>query len=216
MSKIARKGIAIVATVIASAALAGAGPGCKDEPAANPGPGATPSTAAKAPDLSNPKSTAVAFARAIQSNDMAAIRAASTGNDEQYRMIEAMSQLMYAFKNYESAAVARFGEAGKGKAAMPDIVAEAEAAEIKIDGDTATASNKPDAKDPMKLVKKDGQWKVDLVSIPADSKRMADNAPGMTKALDETATDIKAGKFASPEEAHQALGIRMQAGGVPG
>ena len=211
MSNVSRNGVAFLTMVIASAVLAG---GCKEDPAANPGSGGAPGAAAKAPDLSNPKSTAVSFAKAVQSNDMAAAKAASTGSDEQYKMVEAMGQMMSGFKNFESAAVAKFGDAGKSGQGMPDVVADTEGSEVKTEGDTATLINpkKPDDKDPMKLVKKDGKWKVDLASMPMNeqAKTMAASASKMKKALDETAEEIKAGKYKTAQEAQAALGMKMQ------
>jgi hypothetical protein len=217
MSNVSRNGVAFLAMVIASAVLAG---GCKDDPAAKSGAGGAPGGSAAAPDLSNPKSTAVSFAKAVQSNDMAAAKATSTGSDEQYKMVEAMGQMMSGFKNFQSAAVAKFGDAGKSSQGPPDIVADAEGSEVKTEGDTATVINpkQPDDKDPMKLVKKDGKWKVDLSSMPMDeqAKMMAASASKMKKALDETAEEIKANKYKTVQEAQQALGMKMQAMTAPG
>jgi hypothetical protein len=189
------------ATVQASAAKAAASP-------------------ALAPGMSNPKTTAIAFAQAIQSNDMAAARASSVGSDEQYQMVEAMGQVMAAFKNYESTAVARFGDAARSKPLLPDVVADTQGSEVKTEGDTATLINpkKPDDKEPMKLVKKDGTWKVDLASVPMDeqSRTMAASAPKMKKALEDTADEIKAEKYKTIEEAQQALAKKLQAAMAPG
>jgi hypothetical protein len=171
--------------------------------------------------VSNPKSTAITFAKAIQSNDMAAAKAASTGTDEQYKLIDAVGQMLSGYKNYESAAVAKFGDAGKfGEGeGPPDVVADTEASEAKIDGDTATIVNpkKPDDPSPMKLVKKNGQWKVDLASVPMDEQtKMPAAAPRIKKALDETAEEIKADKYKTIQDAKKALGMKMQALMAPG
>jgi hypothetical protein len=211
MSHLSRNGVAFI--VLTSAVLAG---GCKDDPAATTGSGGATGSAAKAPDLSTPKSAAVSFAKALQSNDIATAKAASTGTDEQYKLIDAAGQMMSGFKNYESAAVAKFGDAGKfGKGeGPPDVVADTEESEPKIEGDTATMVNpkKPADPNPMKLVKKNGQWKVDLSSIPMDEQtKMAETAPKVKKALDETAEEIKAGKYKTAQEAQAALGMKMQA-----
>jgi hypothetical protein len=218
MSNVSRNGVALLAMVIASAVLAG---GCKEDAKSGSGgaAGGGSGSTAKGPDLSNPKSAAVSFAKAIQSNDMAAAKAASTGTDEQYKMVEAMGQMMSGFKNYESAAVAKFGDAGKSDQSPPDIVADTEGSDVKTEGDTATVINpkKPDDKDPMKLVKKDGKWKVDLASMPIDeqAKTMAASASKMKKALDDTAEEIKAGKYPTAQEAQKALGMKMQAAMAP-
>jgi hypothetical protein len=171
--------------------------------------------------MQGPKWRAVSFAKAIRDNDMARIRAASTGSDEQYKTVEAMSQVFAALRNYESAAVAKFGEAGKSKEmSMPDVVAEAQASNVMTVGDTATMVNpkKPGDKHPMKLVKKNGKWFVDLASMPVDAqtRAMSASAPRIKKAVDETAAEIRAGKYKTPQEAQAALGARMQAAVRPG
>jgi hypothetical protein len=168
-----------------------------------------------------PKSRAVSFARAIQNNDMAAVRLASKGSDEQYKTVEAMSQVFAALRNYESAALAKFGEAGRSKEmSMPDVVAEAEASNVMMVGDTATMVNpkKPGDKNPMKLVKRDGKWYVDLASMPVDAqtRAMSASAPRIKKAVDETAAEIRAGKYKTPQEAQAALATRMVTAVRPG
>jgi hypothetical protein len=164
----------------------------------------------------DPKSIAVAFARAIQGNDMAAARKVSTGSDEHYKTVEAVSQIFTAIRNYESAAVAKFGAAGRSKEmSLPDVVAETSGSQVRTEGDTATLINpkNPGDKNPMKLVKKGGKWYVDLASMPIDNqtRAMSASAATMKKALDETAAEIRAGRYKTPQEAQAALGTRMQA-----
>jgi hypothetical protein len=171
--------------------------------------------------LKGPKAIAVSFAKAVRDNDVAAARAASAGTEEQHKTVEAMSVVFAAIRGYESAAVAKFGDAGRSKdMSLPDVVAEAQASEVKTEGDTATLINpkKPGDKHPMKLVKKDGAWYVDLSSMPVDAQTrvMSASALRMKKALDETAAEIRAGKFKTPQEAQAALGARMQAAVRPG
>jgi hypothetical protein len=168
-----------------------------------------------------PKYKAISFAQAVQANDMATVRAVSTGSDAQYKTVEAMSLVFSAIRDYESAAVEKFGDAGKNKEmSLPDVVAEAKGSDVKTEGDTATLVNpkKPGDKHPMKLVKKDGKWYVDLSSMPVDGQTrvMSASAPRMKKALDETAAEVRAGKFKTAQEAQAALGARMQAAVRPG
>jgi len=103
---------------------------------------------------------------------------------------------------------------------MPDVVAEAEASDVRLVGDTATMVNpkKPNDKNPMKLVKKGGKWYVDLASMPVDAqtKAMSASAPRIKKAVDETAAEIRAGKYKTPQEAQAALAMRMVAAVRPG
>jgi hypothetical protein len=171
--------------------------------------------------MQTPKYKAVSFAKAVQANDMATVRAVSTGSDAQYKTVEAMSLVFSAIRDYEAAAVEKFGEAGKSKdMSLPDVVAETKGSDVKTEGDSATLINpkKPTDKHPMKLVRKDRKWYVDLSSMPVDgqTKVMSASAPRMKKALEETAAEVRAGKFKTPQEAQAALNARMQAAVRPG
>jgi hypothetical protein len=70
----------------------------------------------------------------------------------------------------------------------------------------------------MKLVRRNGKWYVDLSSMPVDAqtRAMSSTAPGIKKALDETAAEVRAGKYKTAQEAQAALAARMQAAIRPG
>ena len=92
-----------------------------------------------------------------------------------------------------------------------DIAAELEKSEAKVDGDNATIINPTkEEKDPMKLVKKDWKWFVDLKSLPKDGMdQVVKMAPAMAKAATEVTAEIKSGKYKDAMEAQQALGTKM-------
>jgi hypothetical protein len=168
------------------------------------------------PDLSSPKSAAMAFGTALLAGDSAGIKATSMGTDNDFKVVDAMGQMVGAMKKLSDAAVAKWGKdnaLSKGSMA-PDIQKELEESEVKIDGDSATIikKDKSDAKSPMKLKKVDGNWKVDLGSLPKEGMdQLVKMAPAMAKAAAEVSAEIAADKYKTADEAQQALGAKMLA-----
>jgi hypothetical protein len=182
----------------------------------------SPVRAAEAPDLSTPKKTAIAFAKGVESGDLATVKATSIGNESDYKLVHSIIGLIEANKQLRAAAIAKFGEDGKQISTedLSNISKQMEQGEEKIEGDTATVG-KADEKDPMKLKKVDGVWKVDLASIP-DKEQMTKAMPKMQKAMSQAALDIKAGKYKTIDEAKTAVGqqifavVAEQLNGAPG
>lgn len=172
--------------------------------------------AADKPDLSTPKKAAKSFAAAVQSADMTGVKAASTGSPEDYKMMESFAGVISAGARLRKAAVAKFG-AEDGKKIVqgsPDLPAQIEQSDEKIDGDTATLVHTgEDPANALKLMRTNGDWKVDLNRIPGKDQ-MAKSMPMMKelqKVLDESTTDVKDGKFKTADEAQQAVRTRMMA-----
>jgi hypothetical protein len=91
-----------------------------------------------------------------------------------------------------------------------DFDKELKAATEKVEGDTATiTSAKPEQqKEPMKLKKVEGKWKVDMSSVPAeglDNPQTAQMMRVMSDAAKSTASEIDQGKYASAQDARQAM-----------
>lgn len=166
------------------------------------------------PDLSTPKKAAMAFATALAAGDEQAMRAASTGTDEDFKGLLVLSETLRAMKRFQTAAVKKFGDDAK---AIPDMSAamsrQIEASDEKIDGDTATLVNKdrPD-RHPATLRKLDGRWKMDLKSISEGPQfaRMKETAAKATKAIDGVTADVAAGKFPTFQDAMRALDETMK------
>jgi hypothetical protein len=189
--------------------------------------GARPASAAEVkPDPSTPKGAAAALFKAMQSGDAAAVRPLVVGTDRQVALFQAMVPLTGAFKALETAAVKKFGPEGKqitggGSATTPaaDLEDELEAAQEKIDGDTAELTPKATAaadagktaaaaKPPMKLKRVDGVWKVDLASMPTeklDTPASITLVQKMTGLARDTATEIDDGKYKTVDEAKLAF-----------
>ncbi len=165
-------------------------------------------------DQSTPKGAALAFGNALLAGDSKALRATATGTEDEYKIVDALGSMVGGMKKLSDAAAAKFGKDNPITAGAKDmdIAAELDKSEVKEEGDTATIINKskPQEKDPMKLVKKDGKWFVDLKSLPKDGMdQVVKMAPAMAKAAAEVAADIKADKFKDAMEAQQAFGTKM-------
>jgi hypothetical protein len=172
---------------------------------------------ASAPDLSSPKKAGLAFAKAADAGDLSGMKQSAIGTDDQFAVAKGMSDMMGAMKRYQAAAVKKFGDKGKLPGGMPDLAAEIEKTDEKIDGDKATLidKTKTDDKHPMTLKKDGGNWKVDLNVIPPEAAAMGKAAKKTVEALDAVTKDVEAGKYKTAEEAMAALGAAMTAAGPP-
>lgn len=164
-------------------------------------------------DQSTPKGAALMFGNALVAGDGKALRASAVGTEEEYKIVDALGTMVSAMKKLSDAAAEKYGKDNPISASAKDmdIAAELEKSEAKIDGDTATIVNPTkDEKDPMKLVKKDGKWFVDLKSLPKDGMdQVVKMAPAMAKAATEVTGDIKKGTYKDAMEAQQAFGTKM-------
>lgn len=173
------------------------------------------SLALAAPDLSTPKSAALAFGNALVGDDAAGLKASAFGSEAEFKTVEALGKMISAMKKLSDAASAKYGKDNiitKGSKDI-DVAAELEKSELKVEGDTATIINKDkEEKNPMKLVKKNGAWKVDLASLPKEgTEQLVQMAPAMAKAATEVVAEIKADKYKTADEAQQAIGTKMVA-----
>jgi len=196
-----------VRTLTLLACIGFAATGCKDDKGTSGGGGAA------AADLSTPKSAAQSFAKAVTSADNAGIRATTTGTEEQYKMVEAMAGMFKSMSDLKAAAASKYGpENSISKDKDMDLAKDIDEAEFKTEGDVATMikKNNPDDKDPLKLKKIDGNWKVDLGSMSAsESAQITKMAPAMKKAFDELRSEIEAGKHATADAAQAEMGKKM-------
>ena len=170
---------------------------------------ALPARADDAAAAESPRKVAIAFAKGVETGDMAAVKATAVGTESDYTFVQAIMGLIGANKELRAAAIEKFGEDGKQISTedLSNISKQMEQGDEKIDGDNATIG-KPDEKDPMKLKKVDGAWKVDLASIP-EKEQMSKAMPKMQKVMSDAAADIKAGKYKSIDEAKTAVGQQI-------
>lgn len=166
-------------------------------------------------EYSTPKGAAESLAAAMEKGDVEGVKRASAGGDP--KAVEGMTKVVAAMKELNDAAVAKFGDQGKGIASNGpggdlDMARKVREAEVKIEGDTVTLTVKGDD-DPLKLKKVDGEWKVDLSEMAGPAAAMgAAMFDGMASAAKQTAADIKAGKYKTAEEAEAAFTAQMMGG----
>lgn len=172
--------------------------------------------AAGKPDLSTPKSAALAFVRAMEADDMDTFKGVTIGNADDYRAFEPLLAMVGAAKRMERAARTKFGKAGRvivRDSPAVELEVHIQESDVKVNDSTAVLRHKADGGgDPLTLRQSGDVWKVDLTAIPNRSGMEA-AVPGMTKmreALEEFTGEIKAGKFKTAEEAEQVLVKRMQ------
>jgi hypothetical protein len=174
------------------------------------------------PDPSTPKGAASAFFKAMETGDAAAARDMATGSEKQLAILDILVPVVHGFKQLEIAAVKKWGDEGRktltqgqGGGGSFDFNEQIKTAKEEITGETAIitpAQAGEDKKDPMKLKKVDGKWKLDMASIPAEGiedptttkmlKAMADIAKS-------TAAEIDEGKYESAAKAKEAMGQKI-------
>jgi len=182
------------------------------------GVGAVMASVARAdgPDRSTPKKTAVSFGKALSAGDMETVHQIATGTDAEFALCKAMAETIQASKRLNEAATKKFGDDGKlPKEMSMDIVADFEAADEKIDGNTATLVMKGKADDQFPpTFKKDGDnWKLDLTNLDKDpaSAGMAQMFSVMAKAMDTVTKNVNDGKYKTFPEVMADLGAQMSA-----
>ena len=174
--------------------------------------------AAASPDLSTPKKAATAFALALQKGDFDTIRAVTTGQDADYKLIQPIAAMTSAANRLHDACVAKFGEDGKKIALSTgdpqDIPRQIEASEEKITGDSALIITRGTTEaNAVKLTKVGGDWKVDLAHYPQKEQlaQVAQTAEPTAKLFSQAASDVTSGKYHSATEASQDIQQRIMA-----
>lgn len=191
---------------------------------------------ARAGDKDDIKASGQAFAKAVQEGDVQEAHKYAITDDASSKFLDVLVSLTKARKNMTDAAVAKFGEPGKSvfagrtnlSANGPDEIAKRmDSADIEIQGDTATVTPKNPAPgqrgqsaQPMVFKKEDGTWKLDFTKFP-NKDRMPQELPMMEKmssAMNETADEIKSGKYATVQEARSGFiqKVRAAIGGPAG
>src|SRR4051812_4323473 len=158
-------------------------------------------------DYSTPKSAVKSFYVSVVRGDGTSARD-NVVEPAQVPMVDEARNLIVEVRSFRHAAIERFGEekgddVSGGLPTLKDI----EEANEKIDGDNALLATK-NGKASLRLRKIGNHWKVDLLSIlpvrtdAETAKRIFSKA---ALAARELAAQIRAGAFATPEDADQAL-----------
>jgi hypothetical protein len=164
-------------------------------------------------NLSDPKSAARSFIRAVIDGDVQRmLAAADTTKDTLKEEFQVLADMGKAANKFEQACRARFPEASvqASKAGAmfkqgirDQAMKELDDAKVKIEGDTATIELNGE---PTKLKKMKGSWKVDVSSMRDLPK--ANEVAKMKKqveAINRMADDIRSGKIKTQEQLAEAL-----------
>jgi hypothetical protein len=178
-----------------------------------------------ASDESDVKDAAKSFATGLAKGDADQTKQYATSDANTVAIIDGLAPIVAASHRLHDAAVDKFGKDGERLAQNPggnmsEWSKRADQSAARITGDTATLSAREDPADksqassqsqpqPLHLKKEGGKWKVDLAGTPK------------AKAMDETAGEVKDGKYQNVNQAQAALRQKVAAavvdsrGGVP-
>ena len=172
-----------------------------------------------APDLSNPKSAAMAFAKAMEAGDADVAKAATLSDANNQELVTTLAGMVANVNKLRDSAKAKFGDAAgeqiAGNMKSMDMAKQLEDAEVKETGDTASISSTKTPGNPVQLKKVDGEWKVDMASSIAAAPgggNIAQQLPflkAVGAAMGELSTEITAGKYKDVEEAQSAMQTKM-------
>jgi hypothetical protein len=158
-------------------------------------------------DYSTPKNAVKSFYFSVVRGDGSSARR-NVVEPAQVPVVDEARTLIIEVRSFRRAAIERFGEekgddVSGGLPTLQDI----EEAHEKIDGDSAILATK-NGKASLKLRKIGSHWKIDLLSIlpiRTDAETARRIFAKAAIAARELAAHIRAGAFATPEEADQAL-----------
>jgi predicted secreted protein len=179
-----------------------------------PAPAAPPATAPAAPPPS-PKAVALAFTAALEKGDAPAAKAMlPSGDDDRARWVDATVALTAGLKKLDAAALARFGDGGKGLSQnqlhLGDAAKSIEQAQEKIDGDTATLVLPGQAQPLVSFKIVDGKWR--LLAGPATTAEIPEQlalCQRLLQAASRTAEEITAGDHPSADSAAKTFAARV-------
>ena len=151
--------------------------------------GGSGSGTAKVVPPKTPKDALMNMVNAIKASDKKAFMDAVNVSEDAAPVVEAMFETMAMMMDFGKAMEKEYGkdalpEGGPAASAKMFDFDESKL-QVKVDGDTATATM-PDQDDKVKLVKKDGKWKVDLsdqMPPPDQRKQMIESLAVMKKAV---------------------------------
>lgn len=171
---------------------------------------------AESPELASPKMGALAFVRAMEQNSPEAFASVTVGAEQDRKLFAPLIHMVGAAKDLEKAARQKFGKAGRvvvRNSPAAGIEVQVQESTVTVSGDTAIVKHAPDdGSEPLTMKKTPDGWKVDLTAIQRRQEMItaAPSVQRLEKALSDTAADIRAGTFKTPELAEQALISRMQ------
>jgi hypothetical protein len=189
----------------------------QDQPAPPPSAPATQPATAPAADPTTPKGTLKLLSSAMERGDAQQIRelvVASTPIEQ--KMLAAQIAQAQAMAQLRKSLLASFGQGGidelmPGQPTAEQQVAAIDAADAKLEGETASIALGPDT---YNLTRVDGTWKVTLTSLaeqiePQMLDRSLDEMTAKSTVIKETADEVAAGTYKTTDEVAQALQAKM-------
>lgn len=170
---------------------------------------------AKADDKGDIKESVKSLAIALNNGDGPTAKKYVASDENNQKLVETLTKVTKANRDLQDAAVAKFGDEGKtlGGNRMgpkgPQFDKDFDDAQITVNGDTATVTGKTQGNGHAATFKKEGgTWKLDFLATAPELSQMGPQAGMMAKMADvmnETAGEIKDGKYSSVQEAKQAF-----------
>jgi len=169
---------------------------------------ALPALSARADDRADVKAAATSFGDAVAARDVAKMKANCTAASA--RFVDAFVAMVQSFQKLNDAGMSRFKHRITENDFAPRSAAEINAADVSVDGDTATLAFKSDANGPRvrpTVLKREGSsWRVDFVAgMRSDPEKLLMFLDASAKAAGETTDELNAGKYASVDETQGAL-----------
>ena len=175
-------------------------------------------------DTTTPKGALKALAAALRDGDAERIRQVmAAANPAETRMVAAMAEMARAMADLQKAAVKAFGSEGAKEIVGDTQATDAEgraridAADVRVQGDTATVIVAEGEDTPVVLRRVGGHWKVPMAELSKHAdpsvldERLAELAE-QRKLVVELTREIGEGQFNSPAQAKDAWQSRaMQA-----
>jgi hypothetical protein len=196
----------LLALFVCSASALAEGPASQAAAKAAPADPSTPRGALKTVDKALPDGGLKAARNLYHATD-----------DKQRKAANAMAESDLAAAKLAKLVRQKFGDKAAEQAlhAMRQFTAaDIDAADEQINGDKATVGW-PDDREPLEMVKIDGNWKVSVAQLLAGDdgddaiKEVIETNQQMVKELEKTAQELKAGEYANAVLLQRAISQRM-------
>lgn len=149
----------------------------------------------------SPENALRSFYSALKNGDAVTAKSLLTAPEKLTEWVDIQIKVSNAFRQFGDAAVAHFGDEGKvflGGIPSDSLLKKLDTLKPTQDGDSARWAINPQV--PMKLVREDGHWKLDLFASPNDDDQVKQQNRTFSRIADyvgQIATDVKDGKFAT-------------------
>lgn len=163
-------------------------------------------------DYSTPKNAFRTYTQAIADRDIQVLKNSAVATAKHNQLLESQVEYSAIDKKFREACVKAYPAAAKE---LPDPTQQTldaiAAADVKIDGDTATLQSR-DSLEPVRLRKVDNRWKVDLVAMY--DNEAVDEVLSFRKALgyvmNDMVEDVANGKYKTFDEVRNTLEMRVK------